>query len=86
MKADKSLTVREKTAIKALQRLARRWPESLALISWSGSLYVVPVDEMDEPHEKRCVPIYGVTNDGGDPNPNLEDDDLADWSDLELGL
>lgn len=84
MKADKSLTKREKAAIKALDRLAKRWPDSLALLSWSGSLVVVPTDEMDEPREKRCIPISGITNDGGDPNPYLDDDDLADWDDWDL--
>ena len=32
------LTVEEEKAIASLERLARRWPDSLTLFSWFGSL------------------------------------------------
>lgn len=35
------LTTEEKTAIKALQRLAKKWPKSLWLYSAAGSLHVM---------------------------------------------
>lgn len=83
MKPDKSLTRDEKAAIRALQRLANRWPKSLSLLSWSGSLCVVPTDERDEPHGKRNIAIFGIPNDGGDPDGRQGPDEYADWDDLQ---
>lgn len=61
----------ERKAIAALQRLARKWPRSLKLFSWSGSLVVIPVDaplgEMDDPGSAVLDSIAGIPNDGGDP-------------------
>ena len=55
----------EQRAIKALQRLANKWPETLILFSWSGSLVVMK----ELGHLKAVVgDISGIRNDGGDPN------------------
>lgn len=60
-------TPEEDKAIRSLQRLAKRWPESLMLLSWSGSLCVVALDENSEPPDERdgqrcpstpCVPHW----------------------------
>jgi hypothetical protein len=65
------LSEEEERAIAALQRLARKWPRSLKLFSWSGSLVVVPADaplgEMDDPSSAVLAAINGIPNDGGDP-------------------
>ena len=61
-------------AIRSLQRLARNWPDSLTLFSWSGSLHVFKSDEWDIRDERATVAsdytvdtIEGIPNDGGDP-------------------
>lgn len=63
-----SLTDAERKAIASLERLAKKWPRSLTLLSAASSLYVVrsgvrPLQELAH--------ISGIPNDGGDP----------DWSD-----
>lgn len=76
------LTTEEKRAIRSLQRLAEKWPRSLGLLSWSGSLVVLPVDEMVEPVEHRTVSIHGIPNEGGDPDGSLDFDFDGDtWED-----
>jgi hypothetical protein len=70
------LTAREMKAIRDLQKLADRWPESLTLFSWSGSLVVFKTDEwsvrnvlgpLDDANDYVVENIYGIPNDGGDP-------------------
>jgi len=71
------LTDEEILAIRALQRLAKRWPATLRLFSWSGSLVVQKppaligeaYGEAFDGHERYYeVPtIHGIWNDGGDP-------------------
>jgi len=64
-------TAEEQKAILALQRLARRWPRSLTLISASGSLCVLHTDEHDGTHRFGSAvmsTIHGISNDGGDPD------------------
>lgn len=60
----------EEAAIRSLERLAKRWPQSLTLFSWSGSLTVVKSDDMgnDGFHSDRTHTIFGIPNDGGDPD------------------
>lgn len=64
-----TLTVEEQKAIKSLQRLAKKWPKSITLFSWSGSLVV-----FKEVDGKLGVvdTIRGIPNDGGDPNYGQE--------------
>ncbi len=73
---DTELTREEANAIRALERLASRWPASLKLVSWSGSLHIVraDVDYLNhdrpgyvDPNDAVITTIEGIPNDGGDP-------------------
>lgn len=67
-------TIEEMQAIRALVRLGRRWPASLGLLSMSGSLHVVRLNEdggfihkgdaLDP--DAVLATIKGISNDGGD--------------------
>ena len=68
------LTSDEAKAVAALQRLAKRWPSTLKLLSMSGTLCVVHTDD-ERLHQLDCSSarsdavlayIDGITNDGGD--------------------
>ena len=63
------LTDEERKAIAALERLAKRWPQSLKLFSWSGTLCVIRADTslLDNPEAAVITTIDGIPNDGGDP-------------------
>ncbi len=67
------LTRAEAKAIADLKALARRWPQTLRLFSWSGSLVVFKEDEWaarkeaDEMNDYTVDTIVGIPNDGGDP-------------------
>lgn len=68
-------TAEERKAIRALEKLAKTWPKSLMLFSWSGSLCVVktksdgtmPIESNREMNERVVGVIRGIGNDGGDP-------------------
>lgn len=67
------LTDQERNAIASLQRLARRWPRSLELVSMGGGLHVIRVGDprFGEPEatvraEAVIETIIGIPNDGGD--------------------
>ena len=60
------ITKEEEKAIKALERLAKKWPESLSLFSWSGHLIVTKFNQ--EGIECDIGTISGIKNDGGDPD------------------
>lgn len=69
-------TPAERRAIRSLERLAKTWPKSLMLFSWSGSLCVIkknedgstPMDDSGWMDQDRIVAdICGIDNDGGDP-------------------
>lgn len=62
----RELTAEEATAIRSLERLARKWPQSLKLFSWSGSLVVMD-NMMELGHDAQLADITGIPNDGGDP-------------------
>jgi hypothetical protein len=68
-------TEKEAKAIRALQRLADKWPDTLWLFSCSGSLLVMRKD--DQGHhahvpgggvniDYELATIRGIDNDGGD--------------------
>lgn len=65
------VTEDEKRAIEALQRLAGRWPQSLTLFSWSGTLCIVRSEEDlfngGDPNDAIVAEIGGIPNDGGGP-------------------
>jgi len=62
-----TVTKAEQQAIKALQKLAKTWPQSLELFSWSGSLTVL---KEGQDGRKCLLPdnFHGIPNDGGDPD------------------
>ena len=62
------LTKDEKGAIKKLEKLAKEWPDSLMLFSWSGSLCVVARKDGEV-----VATINGIPNDGGGPREELVD-------------
>ncbi len=73
-----TVTKEEQKAIASLKRLAKKWPDSLHLFSWSGSLMV-----MKRKYDKYITidKIFGIENDGGDPNYGQE----VHWDgDIEL--
>ena len=59
-----TVTKEEQKAIASLKRLAKKWPDSLCLFSWSGSLTI-----FKRKHDKYITVdhIAGIKNDGGDP-------------------
>lgn len=69
-----SITEDEKRAIQSLHRLAKRWPQTLKLVSMGGGLHVV--HDKDERYHDLWSPItrseavldtiQGIPNDGGD--------------------
>lgn len=73
------LTDDERRAIDSLNRLARRWPDTLGLFSWAGSLRVTDrspevLDAIDDAGadggEVRTIDglqSIDIPNDGGDP-------------------
>ena len=73
---DIKLSAEEKRAIRALEKLASIWPESLWLFSASGTLCVM---KKDQNHKRVYIEGYG----GADPNyvvadVNIENDG-GDW-------
>lgn len=66
------LTDPELAAIASLQRLAKRWPQSLKLVSMDGNLSVIRADDPrmladygPERQEAVIADIDGIPNDGG---------------------
>jgi hypothetical protein len=55
----------EQKAIKSLEALGRKWPETLFLFSWSGSLHVMK--HLEDGRLGDISHISGIPNDGGDP-------------------
>ena len=69
MTGPEDLTKEERNAIAALERLAKRWPPSLMLFSWAGTLCVMPAGRLPGPDPEGAIlaTIQGIPNDGGDP-------------------
>jgi hypothetical protein len=61
-----TITPEEAAAIRSLKRLARKWPNSLMLLSWSGSLHVTKRNSNDI--DALIATILNIPNDGGDPD------------------
>ena len=68
------LTKEEEKAIKSLERLSKRWPETLWLFSGSGSLLVMKYGDDGHPvmtasgavDQDYIVGTIEIPNDGGD--------------------
>lgn len=65
------LSPKEAHAIRDLNALAKRWPSSLRLFSWSGTLCVMRAD-MPPCGEATICTVDGIPNDGGDPDSCAE--------------
>jgi hypothetical protein len=64
------LTPREYAAIEALREVSERWPDTLMLFSWSGTLVVFRKEDFRSGKSLHDIPqwdVHGITNDGGDP-------------------
>ena len=66
-------TEEENKLIRSLERLSKQWKKygkDLMLFSWSGTLCVVKKSCIDDRYFEKGVVnrIYGITNDGGDPD------------------
>lgn len=71
------LTKEEETAIRSLERVAKKWPESLKLFAQSGTLMVIKMhpDHPEDDHGRIVDVIIGIDNDGGDNDWKEWDDD-----------
>lgn len=66
-------TLTEEQVVRALDRLAKGWPDNLELFSWSGSLTLIDrnLSERGAPVAKAAIiKEWGseILNDGGDPD------------------
>lgn len=72
------LSSAEQDAIKALEKLAKKWPKTLMLFSWSGSLVVVR-----NRGGEVLASIRGIPNDGGDPGNYIDEESGREFLSLE---
>ena len=71
------ITKEEQSAIRSLERLARKWPDSLRMFSWSGSLQITKEDS--DGRQATVQGIIGINNDGGDPGDEINQDAEILW-------
>lgn len=76
MKNEITITKREQEAIRALQRLGRKWPKTLQLFSWSGTPTVMKRGQ-DDRWCSLSDTFHGIPNDGGDPTDKEVDQNAA---------
>ena len=76
-----TITPEEAAAIQSLKRLARKWPRSLCLFSWSGTLMVVKRNSAD--NDAEIATIEGIPNDGGDPSASPDAPGNTFWIDTD---
>lgn len=60
------LTKQERRAVASLQALAKRWPRTLQLFSWSGTLHVFKPGD-GRTNAEASAAIVDIPNGGGDP-------------------
>ena len=77
-----TITDEEAKVIRSLKRLAKRWPQTLKLFSWSGSLKVTKLN--NNGILSVVVDIEDIPNDGGDPSHTPDEDDL--WIDTDAEI
>lgn len=73
-----SLSSLEEEVIKTLEKLAKKWPKTLKLFSFSGSLCVVR-DKTGE----ILTTIRGIPNGGGDPGSYTDEKTGREFLSLE---
>lgn len=59
------LTTEEQSAIKSLHRLSKKWPRSLSLFSYSGTLCIC---RCQDGLQYIVDTVHDIPNDGGDPD------------------
>jgi hypothetical protein len=72
-----TLTTEEARAIRSLERLAKKWPQSLRLFSHAGTLIVTKANRHGI--QATITNIEGIPNDGGDPS----EDELDQFAGIE---
>lgn len=60
-----TITKKEQRAIAELKALAKRWPKTISLFGWSGTLHVFKRNTDGRQMDITIIPIYC---DGGDPS------------------
>lgn len=68
-------TKKEQQAIAELEALAKRWPKSLKLFSWSSNLCIFKADS--DGRDAYIASISGIRNDGGDPDDVNQSPDIT---------
>jgi hypothetical protein len=76
-----TITPEEAAAIRSLKRLAKKWPQSLRLFSWSGTLIIVKRNSDDI--DASIAHIPNIPNDGGDPQQGPDTPGDTFWIDTE---
>jgi hypothetical protein len=76
-----TITLKEAAAIRSLKRLAKKWPQSLGLFSWSGTLIIVKRNSDDI--DASIAHIPNIPNDGGDPQQGPGTPGDTFWIDTE---
>jgi hypothetical protein len=76
-----TITPEEAKAIRSIKRLAKKWPQSIRLFSWAGSLVVTKANNEDV--QSVIAYVEGIPNDGGDPG-DAGDSDMGIDTDPEL--
>lgn len=59
-----TITKKEQKAIAELESLAKRWPKTISLFGWSGTLHVFKRNDAGRQMDITTIPIFC---DGGDP-------------------
>jgi hypothetical protein len=70
------VTDEEQKAIASLKRLAKRWPKTVSLFGWSGTLCVV---KRLEDGRQGLITTVDIMCDGGDPS----DDEVSQDCEIE---
>jgi hypothetical protein len=63
----RDLTPEEAAAIRSLKRLAKKWPRSLTIFGWNGSMCVMDTS-MNKCGSAILDEVSGIPCDGGDPD------------------
>lgn len=70
-----TLTKKEQQAIAELDALAKRWPKTLKIFSWSGSLCIFKAGA--DGRDANIASISGIPNGGGDPDDVNQSPDIT---------
>jgi hypothetical protein len=72
------ITTEEAKAIRCLKRLAKKWPQSIGILSHAGSLVVTKTNSLGI--RATVSFVEGIPNDGGDPSADeLDQHAQIEW-------